>query len=163
MNESESTGHVDPFATERSFEVEDLSSPESPPINYNQSCLEPDHFEPYVHANYPLNTHLTSLSWQVLVFTEGRASRGGSWWKWSRQCHHPPAQPIAKFDCNSQVLAHRGQSLSHFHNKICQIENLWRKSKELEPMRKTISYPNKFTFSRKRVVLGFWYPLNFDS
>lgn len=61
MSESESTGHVDPFATEWSFEVEDVSSPESPPINYNYRCLEPYQFEPYMHTNYPLNTHLNSL------------------------------------------------------------------------------------------------------
>lgn len=53
-------------------------------------------FEPHVHASDPLKTHLTSLSWQVLVFTDGSgwAVLGGD-----ASTHH-------------QVVTHRGQSAS---------------------------------------------------
>lgn len=41
MSDTDSTSNVDIFATERSFEVEDLSPPESSPISQNHRGPEP--------------------------------------------------------------------------------------------------------------------------
>lgn len=126
MSESEPTG---PF-WERSFEVEELSCPEAPPINGNHSCLEPSQSEPNVHANCPI---LTNTTYQYLLnhselpgvslHRRGWPSSGGWWWK-QPPCHHPPAQPRAKFDCNSQVLTHRGQSLTFLQQNMPHLKNL---------------------------------------
>lgn len=51
-------------------------------------------FEPRVYTNYPLNAHLTSLGWQVLVFTEG--SGWAALVKVDSTHHHPPAQTTAE-------------------------------------------------------------------
>lgn len=79
--------------------------------------------EPHVHANDPLNTHLTSLSWQVLVFTDGS---GWAALVGDESGFHTSSSFSSSNSQKSIVIASFWPiegSHPHFYNNMCQTEN----------------------------------------
>lgn len=120
MSDSDSTGNVDTFATEKSFEVEDLLPPESSPVSQNHRGPEPYQFE-------PLAQQAAAGAKKMEDFIGVTARRVWGLDELPPKRHQPPFQPVAKFDCNSWILVQRGQSLLHFYSKIQVLERKYRK------------------------------------
>lgn len=113
MSDSDSTSNVDTFATEKSFEVEDLLPLESSPVSQNHRGPEPYQFE-------PLAQQAAAGAKKMEDFIGVTARRVWGLDELPPKRHQPPFQPVAKFDCNSWILVQRGQSLLHFYSKIHQ-------------------------------------------
>lgn len=128
---------MDTFATERLFEVEDcrLQSP-----------------EPY---QFELLAHQAAVSVDCRVDRCSYRNSKKRWFvtKTVFSFHFPPSQPIAKFDCNSWVSAHRWHSLLHFYNKICPLTNS-QKCQEVDQNQSIIQHHTQ----KKPIWWLFWWP-----